>query len=129
LAQSLGVASYPTLVFAAPDGKILGKHLGYVEAPKFHQQLDRAIQESGAATKNTELAAAPTAPVSRPSPRPAMPTPAQPTLGRPIPAAVAPINSESTLSALAQLRLDYQAGRFVSVLERGKQLMAAGGTD
>ena len=38
LAQQLGISSYPTLVFATPDGKILGKHEGYVEVARFNQQ-------------------------------------------------------------------------------------------
>jgi thioredoxin-related protein len=49
LAQMLGITSYPTLVFAAPDGKILGKNAGYVEVQRFTQQLERAFRESGAA--------------------------------------------------------------------------------
>lgn len=47
LAQALGVTRYPTLVFAAPDGTILGMHVGYVDAEKFQQQLDRVWRESG----------------------------------------------------------------------------------
>ena len=43
LAQALGVQSYPTLVFAAPDGKILGKHEGYVEPQRFVQQLQKTL--------------------------------------------------------------------------------------
>jgi uncharacterized protein YyaL (SSP411 family) len=46
LAEALGVQSFPTLVFARPDGKILGVHDGYVDAEKFKGQLQRALSES-----------------------------------------------------------------------------------
>ncbi|MEI7687858.1 MAG: thioredoxin family protein, partial [Planctomycetota bacterium] len=51
LARHLGVSSYPTLVFAAHDGRILGQHVGYVETPRFQQQLDRALSDNGKAPK------------------------------------------------------------------------------
>jgi len=41
LALALGINSYPTLVFAAPNGKILGQQDGYIEAAGFRRQLDR----------------------------------------------------------------------------------------
>jgi uncharacterized protein YyaL (SSP411 family) len=41
LAQALGINSYPTLIFAAPNGKILGQQDGYIEAAAFSRQLDR----------------------------------------------------------------------------------------
>lgn len=56
LAQALGVQSYPTLVFAAPDGKILGKHAGFVDPQRFMQQLQKALTESAAAPPGSELA-------------------------------------------------------------------------
>lgn len=43
LVDTLRIQSFPTLVFAAPDGKILGLHEGYVEAPKFQQQLHKTL--------------------------------------------------------------------------------------
>jgi thioredoxin-related protein len=43
LTQSLNVQSYPTLVLAAPDGKILGALEGYQEAARFHEQLQRVL--------------------------------------------------------------------------------------
>jgi thioredoxin-like negative regulator of GroEL len=46
LAEALGVQSFPTLVFARPDGKILGMHDGFVDAEKFKGQLERALSES-----------------------------------------------------------------------------------
>ena len=45
ISNALGVSGYPTIVFANPEGKILGKQEGYVEATRFRQQLDRAIRE------------------------------------------------------------------------------------
>jgi thioredoxin-related protein len=50
LAQTLRIQSYPTLVFAAPDGRILGSHEGFVEAARFSQQLSRALKESAPLT-------------------------------------------------------------------------------
>ena len=49
LAQSMGVHAFPTLIFAAPDGKILGRFEGYVDAARFQGQLLKAIAQSNAA--------------------------------------------------------------------------------
>src|SRR6185312_8408502 len=46
LTQALQIHSYPTLIFAAPDGRILGRHEGFMEADRFNQQLSRALKES-----------------------------------------------------------------------------------
>jgi thioredoxin-related protein len=48
LMTALNIQSYPTLVFAASDGKILGVQEGYVEAARFRDQLQRfaALQAS-----------------------------------------------------------------------------------
>ena len=46
LATALGIESFPTLLFAAPDGKILGIHEGFVETGRFQKQLQRALKES-----------------------------------------------------------------------------------
>jgi len=43
LAQALGIQSYPTLVFAAPDGKILGSQEGFVNAGRLTQKLQQAL--------------------------------------------------------------------------------------
>jgi thioredoxin-like negative regulator of GroEL len=43
LAEALRITSYPTLVLAAPDGKILGTLEGYVEATRFHEHLERVL--------------------------------------------------------------------------------------
>jgi thioredoxin-like negative regulator of GroEL len=42
LTQALKVQSYPTVIIAAPDGKILATIDGFVEATKFLEQLNRA---------------------------------------------------------------------------------------
>jgi thioredoxin-related protein len=47
-AQSMGVHAFPTLIFLAPDGKILGRHEGYVDAARFQSQLLKAIAQCGA---------------------------------------------------------------------------------
>ena len=51
LANDLGISSYPTLVYAAPNGKILGQQDGYVAAAKFGQQLERLLADSARLAK------------------------------------------------------------------------------
>jgi thioredoxin-like negative regulator of GroEL len=48
LVKALNIQSFPTLVFAAADGKILGIHEGFVDAARFRQQLQRALNDAGA---------------------------------------------------------------------------------
>jgi thioredoxin-like negative regulator of GroEL len=43
LADALRISTYPTLVLAAPDGKILGTLEGYMEAPRLHEHLQRVL--------------------------------------------------------------------------------------
>jgi tetratricopeptide (TPR) repeat protein len=43
LVQALRIQKYPTIVFAAPDGRILGYQEGFIEAPALREQLLRAI--------------------------------------------------------------------------------------
>jgi tetratricopeptide (TPR) repeat protein len=43
LANALHVQNYPTLVFASPEGKILGFQEGFVEAPALKEHLDKAL--------------------------------------------------------------------------------------
>src|SRR5262249_28965462 len=43
LVSKLRVPNYPTLVIAAPDGKILGTFEGFMEAPKLQEQLQRVL--------------------------------------------------------------------------------------
>lgn len=47
LAEILHIQSYPTLVLAAPDGKILGTLEGYQEAARLHEQLQRVLASVG----------------------------------------------------------------------------------
>jgi len=43
LARALKIERFPTLLFAAPDGTILGRHVGFVDAARFRGQLERAL--------------------------------------------------------------------------------------
>jgi thioredoxin-like negative regulator of GroEL len=43
LAEALRIQNYPTIVFAAPDGRILGFQEGFVEAPRLKEMLTNAI--------------------------------------------------------------------------------------
>ena len=43
LASQLQISSYPTLVLAGPDGKILARVVGYKEAADFYESLQRVL--------------------------------------------------------------------------------------
>lgn len=43
LTQALDISSFPTLILAAPDGKILGKIEGYKDAGQFQEILQRVL--------------------------------------------------------------------------------------
>jgi thioredoxin-related protein len=43
LAEALNIQSYPTLVFAGPDGRILGVQEGFVEAPRLREEVMRTV--------------------------------------------------------------------------------------
>jgi thioredoxin-related protein len=47
LAEALRVQSFPTVVIAAPDGKILGTLEGYMEPARFQEHLQRALVSVG----------------------------------------------------------------------------------
>ena len=101
LTQSYGVNAFPTLVFLSPEGRVIGKQEGYVEAPRFSLQLERAIRESG-------------------------PPPEKPMLltRRTLPVAIADakrVREAGRLLAVAQD--DYRAGQYVLSLERCKQII------
>jgi tetratricopeptide (TPR) repeat protein len=51
LANALHVQNYPTLVFASPEGKILGYQEGFVEAPAMKELLDKALAATAPAPK------------------------------------------------------------------------------
>jgi thioredoxin-like negative regulator of GroEL len=60
LAQALGITSFPTLVFAAPNGKIVGQQDGYIEAADFSRELNRLFggeERRGSATPETNVQA------------------------------------------------------------------------
>jgi thioredoxin-related protein len=126
ISNALGVTGYPTIVFANPEGKILGKHDGYVDAARFRQQLDRALRESGPSSPS-----APAAPAS-------LATLAAPVAAVPgslsiasAPAASAPAASAPAASAsggpapdrlLAQAKEDLRAGQPLGCLERCRRI-------
>ncbi len=43
LAEALNIQSFPTLVFAGPDGRIIGVQEGFVEAPRLREQVTRVV--------------------------------------------------------------------------------------
>lgn len=48
LAGKLGVQSYPTLIFATADGKVLGSQVGFIEAAGLEDLLQRAFAAAAA---------------------------------------------------------------------------------
>jgi hypothetical protein len=58
LANALHIQNYPTLVFASPQGKILGYQEGFVEAPVLKEHLDKAIAASAPAAQSPAAAPA-----------------------------------------------------------------------
>jgi tetratricopeptide (TPR) repeat protein len=47
LADFLKIQSFPTLVFATAQGRVLGSHEGYLEAPALKDQLERVLAATG----------------------------------------------------------------------------------
>ena len=43
LADKMNIHLYPTLVYAAPDGRVLGFQEGFIEAPVFRDQVQRTV--------------------------------------------------------------------------------------
>ena len=43
LTEALQIRSYPTVVFAGPDGRILGFQEGFVESARFREQVNKAL--------------------------------------------------------------------------------------
>jgi thioredoxin-related protein len=113
LAKTLGISSFPTLLFATPEGKILGIHEGFVEAAAFTQKLQRALADSASekAKKGPPGAAAGPAP--------------------PVVRGVAPAEDAGTTGGerlrqarelLALAAEDYRTRQYVCCLERCKIL-------
>jgi thioredoxin-like negative regulator of GroEL len=89
LTRALGVDSYPTLILASADGRILARHVGYADITQMNALLGKVVA---------------TAPGAAAPPVPAKPGPAD---------------------ALAQARVDHDAGRYLACLERCERLVAA----
>jgi thioredoxin-like negative regulator of GroEL len=53
LVEALKIAGFPTLVYAAPDGRILGFQEGYVEGPRLRDQLGRVLAAAGGPARET----------------------------------------------------------------------------
>lgn len=96
LTRALGINSFPTLVFAAPDGKILGTHAGYVDVQRFHQQLERALRDCRTSVARDEVP---------PSRNP-----------------VSPSRTRQAQQLLLQAREDFRTRQFICCLERCREL-------
>lgn len=102
LADALKVRQLPTLVFASPEGKIMGFLEGFVEADALIQNLDQ-FQLSIA--KNNEELQKQESPKTLPRPEPS------PKVEKEGPASQPPI-------LLQEIRADFQSGRLLVCLEK-----------
>ncbi len=117
LTSSLGIQSYPTVVLASPDGKILGTVVGFKEAAEFQGILQKA------------LAIVPAAPVVKAAPPtpPAAPTPPVAAAAPPAPPSVAAVADWMThdfeQAARAVAASDYARALSLlkAILEDGKE--------
>jgi thioredoxin-related protein len=50
LSRALNVDSYPTLVLASPDGKVVGRHVGYADIATMTELLEKALARVPATT-------------------------------------------------------------------------------
>jgi thiol-disulfide isomerase/thioredoxin len=100
LAQKYGVNAYPTLVFLAPDGRLIGKHEGYVEVARFNLQLERALRDS--------------VPAERPALLTRRTTPV---------ATVEPKRAAEATRLLGIAQDDYRAGQYFQCLARCRQII------
>jgi len=57
LTHALEIKSFPTLVFATPEGRIIGVNEGFVDAAKFGQQLRRAQSDTAQSTSKAPMSA------------------------------------------------------------------------
>ena len=109
LTQSLGINSFPTLVFARPDGSYLGKNAGYVDAERFCQQLERAWRESGVEQSTAKQA-------KQPIFRSSMPETSTPT---------SEASDESLATQLLYMaKEEYRTGQYLCCLERCRRIQA-----
>lgn len=98
LTQAMGVVSFPTLVIAGPDGRVLDRHKGYLEASELSEMLGESLAKVRPAATRPTVAAAPAAPA-------------------PVPAAY-PSPAIAADDPLAAARRDFEAGRYLACLER-----------
>lgn len=64
LAAALAIDSYPTLIVAAPEGKVFGRHAGYLDAGQFAALLARAPAPVAPPKLITDLQKQPPAPAN-----------------------------------------------------------------
>ena len=119
IAQALGVTGYPTLVFADPDGKILGRQEGYVKATEFTQLAQRAL--SSVPSHGDAVAQHATASVP-PRIDPAIRQVANIIAPPPEPAIIGTERTRNAGQLLSLAKADYQEQRFLGCLERCKEL-------
>ncbi len=48
LIEKMNIQSYPTLVYASPEGRVLGYQQGFIEAPVFQDQVQRTVNSVSA---------------------------------------------------------------------------------
>jgi len=135
LADALRVQSYPTLVLAAPDGKVLGYQEGFIEAGPFRDQLTRALaamaaeqgraarteprgddRTQGLLTARPSVAAPPSGAAPRPAPAVDAPRPAPPF------DAAADQRTQRARDLLLSAKEDFRTQQFLCCLDRCETL-------
>jgi thioredoxin-related protein len=115
LALALQIQSFPTLLFAAPDGRILGRQVGYMDAARLSRQLDSVLKESN---PQTEIGSPPLA--QQPG---KLPTPADETSGAEVRMTLPPAQPAtadqppSPRELLKRARQDFRQRQILSCLE------------
>jgi thioredoxin-related protein len=110
LAQALEIHSFPTLVFATAEGKILSVNPGFVDAARLSQQLQHTLTESRTAAP----AAATGCPTESPGPMVE-------------PACLAGARGPAAQNLLALAKQDYDTRQFLCCLERCRFLAVSFG--
>ncbi|MCS6850342.1 MAG: thioredoxin family protein [Gemmataceae bacterium] len=126
LTRALAIHSYPTLVVATPEGKIVGRQDGYVDASGMLRLLQRALAQMPPAASGLETVQAPAAaPPAAAVPLQPLPPPQVAVRTTACPAEVADVVADRQARAqalLAQAQRDLEEGCPLSCLERCRLL-------
>lgn len=109
LTRALGIDSFPTLILASPEGKVLGRHEGYADVTQLIALLAKAPARA------EPMAAAPITQVKTPRDS-----------DKPVRAETAPAGSPTASSEMLRLaRAEHDAGRYAESLLHCGQIVAS----